>query len=274
MSTGGRVLSTLFGESEEAVTRALGVVTGLKPGLTSSLLTVAAPMVISFLGRRVREEGMSMGALGALLQREMPAIRAALPAGVTDLLWPRQHETATASPVVAQAVTRERSPARWLVPLLVVLIPGLLWLFTHGSRRVVQAPPPAFGTANRAAPEAPRTNIPESSLPANMNLYFETGSAKLRPESDARLTEFAAALATKRDARVMVSGYTDNRGGAASNMRLSQERANAVKADLERKGIAADRVTVQSYGEENPIADNATAAGRGMNRRVSVGAGD
>jgi outer membrane protein OmpA-like peptidoglycan-associated protein len=273
MSTGKRALSTLFGGSEDAVTRGLSAGTGLKSGLTSSLLTMAAPIVISFLGRRVRDEGMSMGALGTLLQRELPAIRAALPAGVTDLLWPRQHETVAASPVVAQSVARERSPARWLVPALLALI-GLFWLFNHGSRRVIQTPAPAIGTANRAIPEVPVTKPPEPSLPANVNLYFETGSARLRPESKARLNEFAGALAANRDAHVMVNGYTDDHGNAASNIRLSQERANAVKADLVSKGIAADRMTVQGYGEESPVADNATAAGRGLNRHVSIGVGD
>jgi K(+)-stimulated pyrophosphate-energized sodium pump len=107
-----------------------------------------------------------------------------------------------------------------------------------------------------------------------VNLYFETGSARLRPESKARLNEFAGALAANRDAHVMVNGYTDDHGNAASNIRLSQERANAVKADLVSKGIAADRMTVQGYGEESPVADNATAAGRGLNRHVSVGVGD
>ena len=272
MSTGKRALSTLFGGSEDVITRALSAGTGLKPGLTSSLLTMAAPMVISFLARRVRDEGMSMGGLATLLQRELPAIRAALPAGVADLLWPRQHETVAASPVVAQSVTREKSAARWVVPALLALI-GLFWLFNHGSRRV-QTPAPSFGTANRAIPEAPITKTPEPALPAIVNLYFETGSARLRPESKARLNEFAGALAANRDAHVMVSGYTDDRGNAASNMRLSQERANAVKTDLVNKGIASDRLTAQGYGEESPVADNGTAAGRGLNRHVSVGVSD
>jgi outer membrane protein OmpA-like peptidoglycan-associated protein len=218
---------------------------------------------------------MSMGGLGTLLQREIPAIRGVLPAGVIDLLWPRQHETVAASPVVAQTVTEEKSSALWLVPLLLLaLIPGLFWLFNHGTRQVAPMPRPVMGTANRAIPELPDTRTPEPGLPSNVDLYFETGSAKLRPESSARLKEFAGILAANRDAHVTVNGYTDNRGNSASNIRLSQERANTVKADLIRKGIAADRLTAQGFGEENPIADNATAGGRGMNRRVSVGVGD
>lgn len=277
MSAGKRILSTLFGGSEGMFTRALGTGTGMQPGVISSLLAMAAPMVMSFLGKRVHDEGMSMGGLGNLLQREVPAIRGVLPAGVTDLLWPREHETVAASPVVAQTVARERSPARWLVPLLVLCGLGLFWLLGHMRRPVVQTP--AVGTANRAVPEANRT-MPEAPrsmtvvIPKNVNLYFETGSSRLRPESHTQLNDFAAALEKNPDAHVMISGYTDNVGNPATNQRLSQERAEAVKADLVHDGISADRLSVQGFGEESPVADNTTSDGRQMNRRVFVGVGE
>jgi outer membrane protein OmpA-like peptidoglycan-associated protein len=272
IGAGKRMLSTLFGGSESTITRALGTGTGLQPNIVTSLLAMAAPMVMNFLGRRVRDEGMSMSGLGSLLQREVPAIRAALPASVSDLLWPRQHETVGASPVVAQTVTKERSSASWLIPLLcLALIPGLWWLFSR-HRPVVQTPP--SGTANRVVPEvpmAPRTTV---IVPRNVDLYFITGSSKLQPRSNARLNEFVGSLASNRDARVMVSGYTDNVGNADSNMQLSQKRADEVKDMLVKDGISPDRITAQGFGEENPIADNATAEGRQTNRRVSVAVGE
>jgi hypothetical protein len=75
MSTGKGILSTLFGGSEGMLTRALSAGTGLQPGTTSTVLTMAAPMVMGFLGKRVRDQGLSMGGLGNLLQGEIPAIR-------------------------------------------------------------------------------------------------------------------------------------------------------------------------------------------------------
>ena len=270
ISAGKGMLSTLFGGSESAVTRAVGAESGFRPGVTSSLMAMAAPMVMSFLSRRMREGGMTMGGLGSLLQREAPAIRAALPASVTDLLWP--HPMTTASPVVAQTVTRESRPTRrWLVPLiLLALIPAFFWLFNHGRRPVIAPVAPApTGTAQRAVPEPAEVTKP--SLPSGVDLYFKTGSAKLSPESEARLNEYASGLAANRDVHVMVNGYTDNVGNAGSNLRLSQQRASAVAADLEGKGISADRLTAKGFGEENPIADNGTADGRAQNRRVSVG---
>jgi len=270
MSTGKGILSTLFGGSEGMLTRALSAGIGLQPGITSTLLTMAAPMVMGFLGKRVRDQGLSMGGLGNLLQGEIPAIRGILPSAVTDLLWPREHETIAASPVVAaQTAIRERSSLRWLLPLmLLALIPALWWL-SRAHRPVVQLPTGPTGAANRV--ETPE--IPKQALPKSVDLYFETGSSKLRPDSFAKLREFAAALPTSGDPHVMVRGYTDNVGSAASNMRLAEARANAVKAALERKGISADRLTAQGLGDENPIADNSTAQGRETNRRVTVEVG-
>ena len=272
MSTGKGILSTLFGGSEGMLTRALSAGTGLQPGITSTLLTMAAPMVMGFLGKRVRDQGLSMGGLGNLLQGEIPAIRGILPSAVTDLLWPREHETIAASPVVvAHTAIRERSSLRWLLPLMLLALIPTLWWLSRAHKPVVQLPTGPTGAANRVVPEAPE--IPKPALPKSVDLYFETGSSKLRPDSFAKLQEFAAALPTSGDPHVMVSGYTDNVGSAASNMRLSEARANAVKADLERKGIAADRLTAQGLGDENPIADNSTAQGRGTNRRVTVEVG-
>jgi outer membrane protein OmpA-like peptidoglycan-associated protein len=104
-----------------------------------------------------------------------------------------------------------------------------------------------------------------------VDLYFNTGSTKLRPESEAKLREFEATLKTHPDSRLTLGGYTDNIGDAGQNMKLSQKRADAVMAQLTRRGIAADRVTANGYGEDNPIAENGTATGRAKNRRVSVG---
>jgi outer membrane protein OmpA-like peptidoglycan-associated protein len=69
---------------------------------------------------------------------------------------------------------------------------------------------------------------------------------------------------------VNVDGYTDNVGNADANVRLSQARANAIASDLERRGISSGIITAKGFGEDSPIANNATPEGRAMNRRVSV----
>lgn len=269
--TGKHIVSTLFGSSEGAVTLALGEA-GLGSGKMSSLMAAAAPMVMSFLSGRVRGEGLSMPQFGNLLQREMPAIRSTLPAGVTDLLWRREPAAVAAGQAASRAAAGTRSSLRWLLPLLAIaLIPAIIWLVRQGREPVIQTPSTPAGTANRAIPE---TAIPQPSLTSNLDVYFETGSTTLRPESEARLKDFVSALNANPDAHVLVNGYTDNVGSAAGNMRLSQNRADAVKADLAGMGVSRDRVSAQGFGEQNPAADNTTPQGRDANRRVSVSLGE
>jgi outer membrane protein OmpA-like peptidoglycan-associated protein len=271
MSGGKRLLSALFGSSENVVTSAISGESGLRSNVTSTMMAMAAPMVMSFLGKRMRDEGMSMAGLGSLLQRERATIRAALPASLRDLFWPRTSMASTASPIVAQAAERERSSFSWLPILaLALLVPFLFWLFSQGHRTITQQITPApVGTANRVV--ADPGDVVKRKLPENVDLRFDTGSATLRPESQERLNNLAAELSAYPDSRAKVGGYTDNVGSAAGNLQLSQKRANSVVDELVRKGISSDRLTAEGYGQQDPIADNSTAEGRATNRRVSVG---
>jgi OmpA-OmpF porin, OOP family len=271
ISAGKHVLSALFGSSQNAVTTAISGASGLRPSVTPTMMAMAAPMVMSFLGKRIRDEGMTMSGLGGLLQQESATIRSALPTGLSDLFWPRASMGAAASPVVAQAVERERSSFSWLPLLaLAVLVPALVWLFSHARKpTITQIIAIPTGTANRVATDL--KDIVKPKLPKNIDLRFDTGSTKLRPESQEQLNNIAANLTAYPDVRLKVGGYTDNVGSADRNLRLSQKRANSVMAELVRKGISPDRITVEGYGQKDPVAGNSTAEGRAQNRRVSVG---
>lgn len=99
---------------------------------------------------------------------------------------------------------------------------------------------------------------------------FETGSANLTDQSHNTLDRVAAALIGNPDVRVEVAGYTDNRGAAARNLRLSQARADAVRAYLISKGVPSIQLTSRGFGAANPIAPNTTAVNRSRNRRVEL----
>ena len=101
-------------------------------------------------------------------------------------------------------------------------------------------------------------------------VIFETGKSALKPESYTVLDIVAQSLNANPDIRIEIAGYTDSTGAAATNMRLSQARADAVRAYLGSKGVAPDRMIAKGYGATNPIATNRSAAGRTQNRRVEL----
>ncbi len=97
---------------------------------------------------------------------------------------------------------------------------------------------------------------------------FASGSARLTPQSKIILDKVVRTLQEYPEIQVEIRGYTDNTGSLAGNMRLSQKRAEAVRAYLIEKGIDGSRIKAKGYGPQNPIADNKTAEGRAKNRRI------
>jgi len=102
-----------------------------------------------------------------------------------------------------------------------------------------------------------------------LEIKFASGKAFVRPDYLSELQRVADALSQNPNATVEIAGYTDSRGRASSNQRLSQRRADAVRdALIAEFGADGSRVTATGYGEDNPIADNSTSDGRAENRRV------
>ncbi len=102
------------------------------------------------------------------------------------------------------------------------------------------------------------------------DVNFETGKASLEEESFVVLDELVAYLNRKDDERIEVQGHTDNVGSAVANLKLSDDRANTVRAYLLMKGIDSLRVTARGYGMSVPVSDNKTEEGRAQNRRTEV----
>ncbi|MBP6731516.1 MAG: OmpA family protein [Chitinophagales bacterium] len=102
------------------------------------------------------------------------------------------------------------------------------------------------------------------------NVFFDSGKSTLRAESNKELNELAEYMNLQKTLVIEIAGHTDNVGAVEANQKLSEDRANAVKKYLQTKGIAAERVVAKGYGDSQPVADNATAAGKQKNRRTEV----
>jgi len=106
------------------------------------------------------------------------------------------------------------------------------------------------------------------SMPGNVTFAFD--SAKLNPQFDPVLDKLAQTLVEYNKTVIQVAGHTDSTGSHDYNMRLSQQRADSVKAYLTGQGVPANRLVTVGAGPDHPIASNATEEGRAENRRVEI----
>ncbi len=106
-----------------------------------------------------------------------------------------------------------------------------------------------------------------NALVANTNIRFESGKADIRIESFPLLKRISV-VAQSCDAVLHIKGHTDSNGNADFNLALSQQRAASVKEYLNNSNVDASRLKASGFGESQPIADNSTATGRAVNRRI------
>ena len=102
------------------------------------------------------------------------------------------------------------------------------------------------------------------------DVLFDTGSATLKPGTREKLARVSGILLSHPDLTLQIEGHTDSVGEAVYNQRLSESRADSVRAYLVAQGIAATSVTTSGFGETHPVTSNETPAGRQQNRRVEL----
>ena len=113
-----------------------------------------------------------------------------------------------------------------------------------------------------------RVVVTENKIELKQAVFFDTNKATIKAVSFPLLDDVASALRDNPKIKVEVQGHTDSQGNDAFNKKLSQNRAESVRAYLIKKGISSDRMDPKGYGEDQPLEDNRTAAGRAKNRRV------
>ena len=298
----GGFLSGLFGRNLTDVSGNLARYAGISGSSTASILRIAAPLVLGYLGRLMRSNGLTAGGLADMLRGQRAQLASSLPPGFT---MPGVDEAYEMAPVAAKQEAR----TGWSVPAIALIailgLGGFFWLArdkpsavarvdTRTEIKQVEMPKPVGTTGaltgtTRTLPGNVTITIPSagsaedrlssylaSAVPGRTTMItadrirFETNSAVLSAESSEHLMNIAAILRAYPRASVTVAGHTDNVGIGAANVALSQARANAVAARLKEAGVAADQVRAEGYGSRKPVADNSTEAGRLHNRRVEL----
>ncbi|MFV0565554.1 MAG: DUF5723 family protein [Flavobacteriaceae bacterium] len=130
--------------------------------------------------------------------------------------------------------------------------------------------PETKGTlANQGCPEITK-EVQQALNSYAKTILFDTGKSTISAKSNVVLSDIVGVLKEYPNARFAIEGHTDSVGSDALNLRLSEQRANAVKDYLVGNGIDAGRLTAQGFGETRPLADNTTREGRERNRRVEI----
>jgi outer membrane protein OmpA-like peptidoglycan-associated protein len=113
-------------------------------------------------------------------------------------------------------------------------------------------------------------NLQAIKVTFDSGILFTTGKSDLNASSKAALLKFAASLKETPETDITIYGHTDNKGSRDLNLKLSNDRAASVSSFLNTNGILKERMTTEGKAFDEPVADNATEAGRAQNRRVEI----
>lgn len=290
LSSGGEILNTLFGGKLGSIINLIANFSGIKNSSASTLLSLAAPLILGVLGREKKSQGLGAAGLTSLLLSQRSAISNIAPTGLASALGLRSlgdlcsDVTDTTKRAAPAAVKESSQLMRWLLPLLVLCLLGALLYYLRGpkvdvTRKLVDIKLPGGGTLNLLEgsfnynlagflADQGHTRVPTTFVFDNLN--FEFGTTQLTKESVGTVDNLISILKAYPSSEVVLAGHTDNVGDDQSNKQLSQDRADAVRNMMVAGGINANRVNTAGYGEEKPVASNDTEEGRAKNRRLEL----
>jgi OOP family OmpA-OmpF porin len=295
LSTGKSLLDLVLGGRKSGFIDGIASAAGIKNSSASSLLSLLGLFILSFLRKHSDSFGLNASSLGRLLTNQLGSFKGLLSAGITSLLGTT--EAPGRAYEGARTVTEERKPLSfwlWLLPLL-LLGAGILGLLTQlrgcSNRQEVQTQAAKVGQAlsSITLPGGATLSVREGGFYYNLvsflknpadtavprtfvfdDLNFQFATTNLTSESKKTVDDLVVILKAYPSAVVRLEGHTDNVGDAAANLKLSQDRASAIKNLLVSGGIDAARLSTDGFGQDRPIDTNDTAEGRAKNRRTEL----
>jgi outer membrane protein OmpA-like peptidoglycan-associated protein len=127
----------------------------------------------------------------------------------------------------------------------------------------------ASGNSQRKAVTLTQTSR-GAQITVDSRVFFDTGKAEIKAEGLTVLDRVATLVKERSVANVVIEGHTDSTGSPQINQRLSEQRADSVRGGLVARGVSANRFQTKGLASSQPVADNATDAGRAQNRRVEI----
>lgn len=329
LEMGGKFLGSLFGNKTGDLINFVASASGVKKEASSSLLGMAVPMIMGFLGKKIATDGLNVSTLINYLVGQKSNILAGAPAGMLSALGMSGLSNVNPPSSSATFNNSDKSGLGWILPAIIgLLLVGGLFYFMKGCntptttgvdkaaevaattidstaiKAEMVAKKAAEGTKDAAnalwanlgkfmakkLPNGVELNVPENGVENKLvafiedktkvvdkttwfdfdRLLFDTGKSTLQAESAQQLKDAAEILKAYPQVELKIGGYTDNQGKPENNMKLSDERAKTVVAELVKLGIDAKRLVGEGYGDQHPVADNATEEGRAKNRRISM----
>ncbi len=274
INKGQDLLNRVLGGQTDSLLGKVTTSAGVNTSQGSKLLGAASAAVFSFIGSKMKGGTLAPAAFANLLGQGtgfMP-----------DLSAPK---FSAAHSVPLTGVQPSTAKKVWPWVLLAVAL-GIIW-WSQGRNsapvlatpQVLQPVAPALGTATAATDISVLGDLsqflanPSSVAQQSFSLRelnFSSGSAQLTEQATATTTALVAIMKQYPTARIRIVGHTDNTGVESANQKLSLDRATALSQALIGQGIAADRIEVAGMGSAQPVADNASEAGRSQNRRIDL----
>lgn len=309
-SVGGGLLGSIFGDKIGGLTKIIAGISGIKSGSASSLLSIAAPILMNVIGKQVGSQGMGISGLTSLLMGQKDAVKAALPAGIGSILNVDSlgDFLGSAKTVGASAVentieeTNGRKP--WLPwALLGALLLGALYYWnscrntTETVSTVVESTvavttekvDSTLSLMKKTLATGVELNFGEKSIENELISFIEDKSKAvdkttwfnfrdLKFETGSAVIDSTSLNEIRNIAEILkaypidlkIGGYTDNVGNEASNQKLSASRAASVVEALVKMGIDGSRLSPEGYGSQFPMASNDNEEGKAQNRRIAV----
>lgn len=274
------LLDNVLGDKITVISQSISQLSGMNSSSIRSIMALISSVAMGVLGRKFAGTGSSASDLQNYLAHQKSSIGAALPAGLKSVLG-----FAGVSAVASSLRGHRVWP--WVVAALALLTLGGIFLNRSNRDRAEQTaavtePPAALyspdnaDTSEPGSPESLEAYLASGSdaeLPKRfrfVDLNFESGGSRLVPRSQNVVAQIAQILNQHPSVRILLEGHTDSVGNSEINLKISQDRAQAVKEMLVNQGVDANRIEVAGRGDSQPFAQNDTEANRQLNRRIEI----